>query len=225
MTHMAGRWWPLPAAILIALAASQGAHTQNVPEPVMQEDQLAPQWNENGARVASCPAFHSAPQVEHLTGWGWTIVHFQVLDEPKAETRDYDNPASPTGASRMTALRFKAAVLRASSDLPPTVVVRFITDRAAIADGQVQASSSDPLDGRPGRAPVGAGQKLFGIVFPDPYAPGELGLAAVFVHEDELVTAINQGASAPPDFDTLAETVRQQRAQAEAQVPSDPRPE
>ena len=34
------RWWPLPAAILVALALSQGARTQNVPEPVMQEDQL-----------------------------------------------------------------------------------------------------------------------------------------------------------------------------------------
>lgn len=225
MTHTVGRWWPLPAATLVALAVSQGAHTQNVPEPVMQEDQLAPQWNERGARVASCPAFASAPHIEHLTGWGWTIVHFQVLDDPKAEARDYDNPASPTGASRMTALRFKADVLRASSDLPPTVVVRYITDRAAIAGGQVQVSSADPLDGRPGRAPVAAGQKLFGIVFPDPYAPGELGLAAVFVHEDELVTAINQGAPAPSDFDTLAAAVRQQRAQAEAQAPSDPRTE
>ncbi|HET8645236.1 MAG TPA: hypothetical protein VFO85_07090 [Vicinamibacteria bacterium] len=213
------------ALALAALAAAAGAVAQNAPQPVMPEDQLSPQWNERGARVASCPAFRYGPQIEHLAGWGWAVVEFRALENPDSETRDYDNPASPTGATRVGRLRVKASVLRSSGKLPPVVTLRYITERAAVEGGQPVVAGSDPLDGRPGRAPITAGLNLFAIVFPDPYLEGEFGLAAVFAHEDELVSAITQGAQEPGDFDALAAAIDAQRAAGEALELKDPRTE
>jgi hypothetical protein len=223
MAHAVRRSFIGPALALAALAGAGGAGAQNVPEATIREDQLAPQWNEQGARVAVCPAFRVAPRVEHFVSWGWLIVEFDVLTEAEAEVKEYDNPASPTGRTRLGGSRVSAAVRRSSAKLAPTVALRYIAERAAVNDGQVSVQSSDPLDGRPGRAALEKGRRLFAIAFPDPYAQGELGVAAVFEHEDQLLGAIDQAGQPVASFDALADVLRERQAQAEALTPADPR--
>jgi hypothetical protein len=211
------------ALALAAFGTAAGGAAQSLPPPVMYEDPLAPQWNEQGAQVASCPAFQSAPAVDHFAAWGWTILELEVVGEPQPESRDFDNPASPTGATRLTMLRTEARVLRSSAKLAATIVARYVTQRAATDNGKETVQGSDPLDGRPGRAPLKAGRTVFAIAFPDPYAPGALGLAALFEHEDELVSAIKQGEPGNATFDTLAAEIATAREKEEAMVPVDPR--
>jgi hypothetical protein len=217
------RFLTLPALALAALASAGGAGAQNPPEAVIPEDLLAPQWNEQGARVAVCPAFAHAPHVEHFVSWGWYVVELDVLSDPQTEVRDFDNPASPTGATRLVASRVSAAVRRASSKLPSTVTMRFVEERAALENGQPTVQSSDKLDGRLGRAALQKGRRVFAIAFPDPYAQGDLALAAVFEQEDQLVGVVDGGDSPSATFDELAARIREQRERAEAQIPVDPR--
>jgi hypothetical protein len=211
------------ALALAALSGAGGAGAQNVPEAVISEDQLAPQWNEQGARVAICPAFRSAPGVAHFVSWGWLIAELDVNTDPQTEVRDFDNPASPTGSTRLVASRVSASVVRSSSKLASTVTLRYIEGRAALENGQPTVQSTDPLDGRLGRTALKKGRRVFAIAFPDPYAAGDLSLAAVFEQEGDLVTAVDQGAEQPATFDALAATIREQRDQAEALTPADPR--
>jgi hypothetical protein len=221
MTHAVRRWW-LVAAGLAALAVS-GAQAQNVPQAVIGEDGLAPQWNEQGARVATCPAFATAPRIEHFVDWGWLVVELDVLADPQTEVRDFDNPASPTGATRLAGVRATAATRRASVKLPSTVTVRFVEDRAALDNGQPTVQASDLLDGRLGRASLKKGRRVYAIAFPDPYAQGDLALAAVFEQEDQLVGSIDPGDSPAATFDELAARLRERRDQADASAPVDPR--
>jgi hypothetical protein len=223
MAHAVRRSFIGPALALAALASAGGAGAQSAPEATIHEDQLAPQWNEQGARVAVCPAFRVAPRVEHFVSWGWLIVEFDVLTEAEAEVKEYDSPASPTGSTRLGGSRVSAAVRRSSAKLPSTVTMRYVAERAAVNDGQVSVQSSDPLDGRPGRAALEKGRRRFAIAFPDPYAQGELSLAAVFEYEDQLLGALDHAGQPLSTFDALADVLRARRAQAEALMPADPR--
>jgi hypothetical protein len=175
--------------------------------PAHGTDDLAPQWNAQEARVATCPAYKDAPGAEQMARWGWSIVEMEGDADATPESEEVESSASPTGSTRFEKLGFEAHVVRSSGDLAGLRVLRYTTRRSASAPGiAIQADAFDLLDGRPGRAPLAAGKRLFAIVFPDPYHQGDLGVAATFESEDDLLRSLPEG-SPRESFEAVSEAI------------------
>lgn len=176
-------------------------------------DNLVSQWNAQDAKVADCPAYKDSPSAVQMARWGWDIVEVQGDKDAEPESEEMESSASPTQNVRLEKLRFQAYVVRASGELGSQRALRYTARRTSAKPGvDVRADAVDRLDGRPGRAELSANKRVFAIVFPDPYHAGDLGVAATFDSEDDLLESLPEGS--PRDsFDAVSEAIHAEREQ------------
>ncbi|MFO0586057.1 MAG: hypothetical protein U0441_00890 [Polyangiaceae bacterium] len=176
-------------------------------------DNLAPQWNTQNAKVADCPAYKDSPSAVQMARWGWDIVEVQGDEDAKPEAEEMESSASPTASVKLEKVRFQAHVVRASSEMGSQRALRFTARRTSAKQGvEVRADAVDRLDGRPGRAELTANKRVFAVVFPDPYHAGDLGVAATFDSEGDLLESLPEGS--PRDsFEAVSEAIHAERAQ------------